>query len=694
MKQNRKPAPFHVVPGDTEGTTWALPERALARLGKGERKIPSGDVKLSPDGTYFATATSIGLWWYDVASMAPIALWETERGEINAIDFSPDGENISIANWDGILKVMDVQSGACIALIEKEDSYVHIVFSSDSSKWVVSDSSGIIQILDVKSGECLAQMDRGTHEQSNDVSQLEFSPNGQYIAGSVENPQLYSANGKIINPDTEGNQTYIWCSETGIRLIKFAGRNFAFSPNSRLLACATPDETASDGNRVPRCISVYDLAKGKRIAYFTEHRSWVHTVTFSPCGQFLAASDTDKMLCVWDLSKGMLKKSYADCGTPFYTQDGVLLTVSFSAGSIEVKDVKRREKRQTIESQFGNIGHKWFSKCPQLAIAHALSEERVKGNPQTFSILHEPTTFPDPVLFLPDGKTLATRSDVKGIVLWDVKCQQAQGTVLKDTRITSFTVLPCGNILAANIQDQSVSVWRAEKPDEPIAEFTETEKVRLVWHIAFAPTGDRLAVGSREGTIYLYDFNRQEKLKPLTGHTDFTWSVSFSPDGKRLASGSSDETARLWDVASGEESGTLSLGESRTLMEIAFSPCGRRIAGGMFGELRLWCAETLTTLFAIPQPQTQKPYALSFSPCGRYLASGTWWQKGMEKMAIKLWKVASGENIATFWGHPTDIQSLTFSSDSTLLATGGFDRTILLWDLKPFIQHVSLTTDG
>ena len=89
----------------------------------------------------------------------------------------------------------------------------------------------------------------------------------------------------------------------------------------------------------------------------------------------------------------------------------------------------------------------------------------------------------------------------------------------------------------------------------------------------------------------------------------------------------------------------------------------------------------------IPQPQTQKPYALAFSPCGKYLASGTWWQreKGMEKMAIRLWEVATGEEITTFWGHPTDVQSLAFSPDNTLLASGSHDGTILLWDVEPFI---------
>ena len=40
--------------------------------------------------------------------------------------------------------------------------------------------------------------------------------------------------------------------------------------------------------------------------------------------------------------------------------------------------------------------------------------------------------------------------------------------------------------------------------------------------------------------------------QPLTGHTGAVSSVAFSPDGTRLASGSADNTVRLWDAATGQ----------------------------------------------------------------------------------------------------------------------------------------------
>ncbi len=682
MKQNRKSAPFNLVPGDTEGTTWALPEGAIARLGKSNIR----GVKLSPNGTYFAVATGIGLWWYEMSSKPPIALWETERGLISAVDFSQNGEWIAVANYDGIIKVLDAQSGECLAQMkrtEEHNIYWHIAFSPDS-KWIATANfSGIVEVLDVHHGVCVAQMDRGEREViSADIYGLEFSPNGQYVTATAD------------NLGTEGTQTYIWCPETGELIFKFTGIGFVFSQDSRLLAAATPNESINDADWVAQCVSVWDIAKGKRIAHFTGHNDWIDTITFSPCGEFLASSSRDESVRVWNIAKGVQKEVYENFGTsrtvPFYSTDGELFAIVNGQDTIEVWNVERNEKIQIPELHPKSIDAIWFREFPQLAFAdiHTNTTPNKKtqiGNIHTFSTLREPDCFPDPVLFLPDGETLAIRGHRTGIVLWDVEGQQVRETLLKDKRITSFTVLPSGNMLAAHSQDNNVKVWDAGKPDAPIAEFTETDQVRLIWNIAFAPTGDRLAVGSREGTIYLWDFIRKERLKPLIGHTEHIWSVCFSPDGKRLVSGSSDRIARLWDVESGEEIATLPLGKPCTLMEIAFSPCGNLIAGGLFEELRLWNAETLTTLFEIPQPQRQNPYALAFSPCGKYLASGTWWEKGMEKMAIRLWEVASGENIATLWGHPTDIQSLAFSPDSTLLASGSFECTTLLWDLKPYL---------
>ena len=693
--QNRRPAPFNVVSGDPEGTTWALPEGAIARLGKGS--VYQGDVKVSPDGTYFAVGTLMGLWWYDVPSMSPISLWETKRGMVNSMDFSHDGKWIIIDTSDDVTKVLDVQSGKCVMQMEGLEAFGGLACSSNGEWIATAAMQGVVRVLDIHSGECLAQMDRGAHEfQSNDIHQLEFSPDGKFLAATADNPKLYSNDEQLLNPDTEGTQTYVWHPETGEAIVKFAGSNFVFSPDSRLLAGAAADETPGDADRVDSCVSVWDITTGERILHFSAHTDWVDDITFSPCGEFLVSSSRDKSLRVWDIAKGIQKRAYTDSetdwGLPFYSPEGKLLTVVFRREDanivIDICSVEPREKLQTIELLGGSVGAMWFFRCPQLAIAYALSNKRTDGKAQTFPALCEPHfPWPYPKVDWLDNQTLVSTRNYPGIELWDIAQRYPRETLLTDKNIYTYTVLPCGRILGTRLYNET-EVWDASNPDEPVAEFTAPkEPSEWVRHEVFAPTGDQVAAGSREGTVYVWNFQHSEESTLLRGHTDYVTSLAFSPDGKRLVSGARDDTTRLWDVASGEQIATLPLDEPRTTMGIAFSPCGKIIAGGMDGEIRFWCAEELTTLCTIPQSEnSRRTYALAFSTCGKYLVSATWWQRGMEKMAIRLWEVESGENIHTFWGHTTDVQSLDFSPDGTLLASGADDGTILLWDVKPFIS--------
>ena len=696
MIQNRRPAKFNVVPNDPTGNTWALPNDAIVRFGKG--LMNAWDVKLSPDGTYFAMSTGMGLWWYDVFSMLPISLWETERGLIDSIDFSHDGKWIVIANSDGIIKVLDVQSGGCVARIENQDASGGLACASNGRWIAIAAIEGIVKVIDLHSGMIMAQMDRGEHKwQSNDISRLQFSPDGKRLAARAENPQLYSDEGgddyQLLNPDTEGDQIYVWDPETGEVMIKFAGDEFAFSEDSRLLVGASPDETVRDDDSDDCCVSVWDLTSRERIAHFTGHTDWVFDVAFSPCGQFVASSDGT--LRVWDIATGSQKQAYPDFNNPFYAKDGELFALRFrrSTNTTEVWHVEKQEKMLEMSNGIGGVD---FVKSLAVVYTEEQSQQSNKkrsskqadGSVPVYTILREQRfPWPDPKGIWVDNQTLISKTEGPGILLWDVNKKRMRDKLSKDEWVGSFAVLSNGRILASRIFEES-KVWDAKQPDEPIAEFTAPEgPAQWARHAVFVPTGDRIAAGSRKGTIYVWNFEEPEHPTLLTGHTDHTWALAFSPDGKRLVSGAADQTARIWDVELGEEIAILPIGEPCTPMGFAFSPCGDLIVGGLNNEIRFWCAKQLTTIRIITKPDNnRRTYALAFSPCGKYLASGTWWQEGMEKMAIRVWDVATNENIHTFWGHNSDVQSLAFSPDGTYLASNSFDGTILVWDLKPFID--------
>lgn len=669
--QNRNPQTVLQETGinDTDVTTWALPEEAIARLGRGI----AGPVEFSPDGKYLAVGTTIGLWWYELATMQPVALWETERGMLSALKFSSDGALLATGNRDGQIKIWDVQNHQCLAKMQR-----------------------------------MGRFDR--------ASNLVFSPDGQCLA---------SSGGRY-------DAVYVWHLKTGEQVAKFTVDEelqpryrppaipLAFSPDGSILIGATPENT----------FSVWDIETGERRAHLTGHSALVTYLFFSPCGEFITSVDWDGALHKWEVDKlttkdprplitSMLEVTRLWLYT--YSTDDISLAATASGTTLTVWDVERSRKVATLTSK-ETVQRFCFSRT---------GSQLVIGGPDTIQTWNIADSAPQStatwdhysvcgsVKFSPDGQTLAAGYWLGGIHLRDAQELELQTTLrcegLRTIRSIDFS--PCGNKLAATSYDKIVRVWDIGKPDAPPVELTGHQA--SLFAVAFSPKGNLLVSADANGVLGIWDVERDYERQMFTEETDWIWSIAFSPDGKHLVSAHHEKSAQLWDIENGEQIAELSLNrprdatkykgddrqiqrilrnvekgsvDKRTPKAIAFSPDGDLIAGDVLGQIRLWDTTTYEICMVICLPfGCGRAEALTFSPCGRYLVSGASWLAGTgtDKVSIRLWEVATGENIATFWSHPTDIQSLAFSPDGTLLASGSYDGTMLLWDLKPYISPIN-----
>ncbi|KAG8984113.1 hypothetical protein FRB90_005558, partial [Tulasnella sp. 427] len=190
--------------------------------------------------------------------------------------------------------------------------------------------------------------------------------------------------------------------------------------------------------------------------------------------------------------------------------------------------------------------------------------------------------------------------------------------------------------------------------------------------VAFSRDGKRIASGSSDGTVRLWDAETgQQSGEPLEGHTDPVASVAFSTDGKRIASGSWDGTVRLWDAETGQQSGEPLEGHTSGVTSVAFSPDGKRIASGSSdGTVRLWDAETGQQSGEPLEGHTDYVTSVAFSTDGKRIASGSW------DRTVRLWDAETGQQSGEpLEGHTSPITSVVFSPDGKRIASGSSDGT-------------------
>ncbi|KAF5350343.1 hypothetical protein D9758_012800 [Tetrapyrgos nigripes] len=240
---------------------------------------------------------------------------------------------------------------------------------------------------------------------------------------------------------------------------------------------------------------------------------------------------------------------------------------------------------------------------------------------------------------------------------------------------------PDGTKLASGSGDKTLRLWdvaACSQITEPLQGHTKS-----VNSVAFSPDGTKLASGSRDKTLRLWDVATCSQItEPLQGHTNEVNSVVFSPDGTKLASGSSDKTLRLWDVATCNQIAEPLQGHTDGVSSVAFSPDGTKLASGSGNKtLMLWDVATGTQITEPLQGHTEWVTSVAFSPDGTKLASGSW------DKTLRLWDVATGTQVPEpLQGHTSGVTSVVFSPDGTKLASGSWDETLRLWDVATGTQ--------
>jgi WD40 repeat protein len=172
-------------------------------------------------------------------------------------------------------------------------------------------------------------------------------------------------------------------------------------------------------------------------------------------------------------------------------------------------------------------------------------------------------------------------------------------------------------------------------------------------------------------------------LSVLPGHgADGERRTEFSPDEKVLASGNIDGTVYLQNLQNTTTSAVLGKHDS-WVESLAFSPRGNWLVSasdatnGGERTLELWnISKQPFTATHFPLTRDSKTiFDVAFSSDGTLLASA-----GEDKTA-QLWSVNDlSKPVSIFAGHDDIVTDVAFSPDNKFLATASFDSFIRIWD--------------
>jgi WD40 repeat protein len=112
--------------------------------------------------------------------------------------------------------------------------------------------------------------------------------------------------------------------------------------------------------------------------------------------------------------------------------------------------------------------------------------------------------------------------------------------------------------------------------------------------VAFSPDGKKVASGSLDGTVKVWDIKRRKELASFDDHHDDIFSVAFHPKESLLVSTAKDKTIRLWDLDKKDLLATAKLKELNYYLKLQISSDGKflatRTSTGM--SIQIWSIET------------------------------------------------------------------------------------------------------
>jgi WD40 repeat protein len=589
---------------------WAATGEKVRRLSVPEGRL--SDPRFSPDGRFLAAAgpdanpdpessCCPNTWLFDLGTGELLSVFN----ELGPIAFSPDGKRHLVADsWND--PTLDTWVAGYVGDVQvrgqsRLDARVP-VYHLPGQEAEVPVYEGWVGMNLMRRQTLLG------HE--GDVTAAAWSPDGTGIVTSSPKQVIVwdESTPRPYEPYRSKDPTNLVRPELTISPPAGQFTAVAFGPGSRIAT------GMSDGSTVVWRLSA---AAAEPILSLVGHDAPVGTVDFSPDGTRLTTSSEDGSVKVWDITPagGYEWLTLAGAGGLAYSPDGSRLAVGSEEGDVHVYDATNGREVLVLKGHTGRVNAIEFdsggltlatagsvdgtARVWDAASGDELARVDLAGSQSDAAgqcpLYRNSLTQAFDVAFSPDGTMFATGGwgGPSSTVVWDAASGVRQRVLApkQDQWGRSVDFSANGRLVAGEGWND---VFVSSGEDAGIIARIREQQVTA---LAFSPNGRRLATGSLDGDLKLWETQTGRQLDSLSGNLGQVLDLAFSPDGARLATSSSDGTVRLWDVGTGQQTLTLASGVAgevgteskfcfRTLKvaylgvggKLAFSPDGTRLA--------------------------------------------------------------------------------------------------------------------
>ncbi len=463
-------------------------------------------------------AGCIRLWQID--GTAPASCVQTLTAHttyIEGLAFAPDGMTLASASWDGTVKLWDTSTALSAAaasgalrqtLTGHTQRVVSVTWSPDGRTLASAGRDQTIWLWDRAQGDYRSALQAHT----SDVNGLAFTPDSRNLLSSSEDGTLR-----------------VWEIESRqcVRLIQgFAAGlcDVDWSPDSASLVSGGSDMLVTLFDRVPSPPG--GPTRTASPSLLRGHTGVVIGVGWSATGQYIASSEWNNAIRLWDAASGVCLQVIQDPDDSGNFFDS--LAWSPNGHTLAVGTY-----RQGVLVWGLTVGYqRWPDRQVATWIRH--------------------------VAWSPDGSLLAGGGADGSVYVWDT----AAGTLLHrlvghQSTITSVAWSPNGAQLASGSSSQAggeLFVWDAKQGARLQ---TIARQPGMVYGVAWGTSEHVVITGGRSGRLRWWDIQSGACVRINKAHQGTVQALRRSPDGTQLASCGDDGAIMLWDLQSGEHRQTL-----------------------------------------------------------------------------------------------------------------------------------------